>query len=91
MKGYLQDENGDVKTENGDLVTGDALPDIISDTIQAMPGDYSASLLLGAGLRKSINGTPDRYFEGRLKNQLISQSINIRKIVVDNSEINVQL
>lgn len=91
MIGYLQDENGDLMVQNGDFVRGDVKPDMVADTLNYMPGDNKAAPELGVGLRLAMGGKPDVFLTGRLKSQCKDQGIQIKKVLINGSDVAIEL
>lgn len=91
MIGYIQDDAGDLMVENGDFVLGDVKPDMVADILNYMPGDNKAAPELGAGLRLSMGGKPDAFLSSRLKSQSQSQGIEIRNVLINGSDVAIEL
>ena len=91
MIGYLQDENGDLMVQNGDFVRGDIKPDMVTDTLNYMPGDNKAAPEFGAGLRLAMGGIPDVMLPGRVKSQCKAQGIDIKKVNIIGNDVAIEL
>lgn len=91
MIGILVDEYGDMRVENSAMVTGNADEQIAQGVIVANHGDFKETPKLGMEVINILGGSPDEFFVGRLKSQLISQHLKLKRISIDDQEINIEL
>ena len=91
MKGILIGEDGDLVISNGSAAIGDVDEQITEFVVIAVAGEIKEIPTIGANVRMMLSGNVDPMFAGDLKSQLKTQHLNTKKIIVNETEISIEL
>lgn len=91
MNGILTDEYGDMKLLGGTLAVGNTDAQVTERVLEAYPGEYKESPMLGAAARRMVGGRPDPYWPAFVKNMLARCGIKVKRIVLTSEGVNVEL
>ena len=85
----LDDADGDILIQNGDIVHGPADQQHISDLMIAQKGHYSQSAAVGIGIESYMKGNTGEDLRREIKLQLEADGFNVKQILVNNGEISI--
>lgn len=85
----LNDSDGDILIQNGDIVYGPADQQHIEDIMLAHKGHYKQSPAVGVGIRSEIKGSGGEKLRREIKLQLEADGFNVKKLFVNKGEINI--
>jgi hypothetical protein len=91
MKGILIEESGDLMVRNGSLMIGDCEMDIAERLIRAWQGEFKEAPLLGGNVDKLLNGAVAPFWRGEMMSQLKSQYINVKRLDINESGIEIEI
>lgn len=90
MIDYLEDENGDLRIENGDLVRGDATEKHFKDLILSQKGDWKQYPLTGVGMQDYIDDDEPGQAYAEINKQLENDGAVITLLeIFENGTINL--
>ena len=79
----LVNEDGSLRTLNGDFVVGESDVQHIRDILESRPGDWKQHPTLGCGIMDRLKGTVDQEFMKKLTIQLQSDGYDINDVAID--------
>ena len=82
---------GDIVIENGSMAIGNVDEQIGEFVLLAAPGEFKEVPIIGMNVKNMLNGNVDPFFAGKLKMQLKSQHLKAKKIVVNETDIAVEI
>ena len=85
----LDDSDGDLLIQNGDIVFGEADQQYIQDIMIAQKGHYKQSPAVGIGIRSHLKGNAGEKLRREIKLQLDADGFNVKQVTVNNGEINI--
>jgi hypothetical protein len=86
----LLDENGDLRIENGDLVTGESEAQHIEHLMVMNKGEYKGSPLTGAGIPAMLkSGNKRAVIEREVMLQLERDGYKVKTLKINWPEINI--
>jgi hypothetical protein len=91
MKGILFDEDGDLMVRNGNVVIGDVDCQILEHVLEAYPGEFKEAPTVGAHLADALNGSFDPFLEGKIKEMLKSQHIEVTRLNITEEGIELTI
>ncbi len=77
---YIENDDGTLKTLNGDFVVGESDAQHIKDILESRPGDWKEFPTVGCSILDQMKGVPNQAFWKKVQKQLQAEGYDINDI-----------
>lgn len=84
-------DNNDLVVHQGDFFIGPSEMQHIGHIVEAEPGHYKSSPMLGVGIRKYLNGFIDASVKRKIQLQVSADGIKIRRINYESGILEIKI